>query len=86
VTVFISCLKDTLPRHLGDDGFTMKLNGFGKFSVCHRHAIRRKIPFTGEVREIPLKRRLKFISLGKLRRLESNGHGTSSQAKLGLSR
>jgi len=70
VAKFISCLEDTLLHHLGDDGFTMKLHSFGKFSVRHRHASRRKITFTGDVREIPPRRKIKFISLGKLRRLE----------------
>ena len=84
--VFISCLEETLLHHLGDDGFAMKLGSFGKFSIHHRPATRRKISFTGVVREIPLKRKIKFISLGKLRRLESNGHGTTHQAKRSLSR
>jgi nucleoid DNA-binding protein len=70
VAKFISCLEDTLLHHLGDDGFAMKLNSFGKFSVRHRHASRRRITFTGDVREIPPRRKIKFISLGKLRRLE----------------
>ena len=86
MTVFISCLEETLLHHLGDDGFAMKLGSFGKFSIRHRPATRRKIPFTGVVRDVPLKRKVKFISLGKLRRLESDGHGTSSQADRGLSR
>ena len=86
VTVFISCLEEALLHHLGDDGFAIKLNSFGKFSIHHRPATRKKISFLGVVREIPLKRKVKFISLGKLRRLESDGHGTSSQAKRGLSR
>jgi nucleoid DNA-binding protein len=86
VAALISCLEDTLLHHLGDDGFTMNLGSFGKFSIHHRPATRRKIPFTGVVRDVPLKRKAKFIGLGKLRRLESNGHGTSSQANRGLSR
>lgn len=39
VAVFISCLQDTLLTHLGEDGFSLKLNSFGKFSVHHRPAI-----------------------------------------------
>ena len=84
--VFISCLEETLLHHLGDDGFAIKLNSFGKFSIHHRPATRKKISFLGLVCEIPLKRKVKFISLGKLRRLESNGPGTAHQAKRGLSR
>jgi hypothetical protein len=48
--------------------------------------MRKRIGFTGDVRDVPLKRKVKFISLGKLRRLESDGHGTTQQAKRGLSR
>jgi hypothetical protein len=48
--------------------------------------MRKRIGFTGVVRDATLKRKAKFISMEKLRRLESNGHGTSSQAKLGLAR
>ncbi|MGB7589958.1 MAG: hypothetical protein WBO19_01795 [Terriglobia bacterium] len=38
------------------------------------------------LRDVPLKHKVKIISLGKLRRLESNGHGTTRQAKRGLAR
>lgn len=31
VNVLVSCLEDTLIEHLGEDGFCLKLNGFGKF-------------------------------------------------------
>lgn len=86
VAVFISCLEGTLLHHLDDDGFAVKLNKFGKFSVRHRHATRRKIHFTGEVCQIPLKRKVKFVSLGKLRQWEVNTHGTARQAKRSLVR
>jgi hypothetical protein len=48
--------------------------------------MRKRIGFTGVVPDVPLKRKAKFISMEKLRRLQSNGHGTSSQAKRGLAR
>jgi nucleoid DNA-binding protein len=47
------------------------LTGFGKFIVRHRPARSRKIGFSGETRELPPKRKVKFVSLGKLRQLES---------------
>lgn len=71
VSVFVSCLEDTLVSHLAEDGFCLKLNGLGKFTVRHRPSIRRKIGFSGETRRIPPKRKVKFIVLGKLRQLES---------------
>lgn len=66
----VSCLEDTLIAHLAEDGYYIKLNSFGKFFVHHRPPIRRKIGFSGEVREIPPRRKVKFIGLGKLRQLK----------------
>jgi nucleoid DNA-binding protein len=70
VNVFVSCLEDTLIEHLAEDGFCLKLNGLGKFAVHHRPAIRRKIGFSGEIRDVPVKRKVKFTGIGKLRQLE----------------
>jgi hypothetical protein len=36
--------------------------------------------------QIPLKRKVKFVSLGKLRQWEVNTHGTARQAKRSLVR
>ena len=36
-------METNLLNHLATDRFTLKLNGFGKFSVRHRPGIRRKI-------------------------------------------
>ena len=71
VNVFVSCLEDTLVEHLAEDGYYLKMNGFGKFIVHHRPTrLRRKIGFSGETREIPPKRKVKFTGIGKLRQLE----------------
>lgn len=70
VRVFESCLEDTLIEHLAVDGYYLKLNSFGKFIVHHRPPIRRKIGFSGEIRDLPSKRKVKFTGLGKLRQLE----------------
>ncbi|MGB0073271.1 MAG: HU family DNA-binding protein [Terracidiphilus sp.] len=70
VNAVVSCLEDTLVDHLAEDGYSIKLNGFGKFIVHHRPPIRRKIGFSGEIRDIPSKRKVKFLGLGKLRQLE----------------
>lgn len=67
----INCVEATLLNNLGSDGFTIKLNGFGKLSVRHRPGILRKIPFTGEVKQIRPKRKIRFVSLGSLRQLET---------------
>lgn len=70
VNVFVSSLEDTLIEHTAADGFYLKLNSFGKFIVHHRPPIRRKIGFSGEIRDVPLKRKVKLTGLGKLRKLE----------------
>ncbi|MGB8496175.1 MAG: HU family DNA-binding protein [Candidatus Acidiferrum sp.] len=70
VNAVIGSLEATLLNHLGTDGFTLKLNGFGKFYVRHRPGIRRKIGFTGETIQTKMKRKIRFISLGALRQRE----------------
>ena len=70
ISTFISCLEDILVEHLAEDGYYLKLNGCGKFIVHHRPPIRRRIGFSGEIRDLPVKRKVKFIGLGKLRQLE----------------
>jgi nucleoid DNA-binding protein len=70
VNTVISCIEHTLLNNLGTDGFTMKLNSFGKFSVRHKPGILRKTPFTGETRLTKTRRKVRFISLGMVRQLE----------------
>ncbi len=70
VNAVIGSLETTLLNHLGTDGFALKLNGLGKFYVRHRPGIRRKIGFTGETIQTKMKRKIRFISLGTLRRRE----------------
>jgi nucleoid DNA-binding protein len=69
VNVFVSSLEDTLVEHLAEDGYYLKLNGLGKFIVHHRPPIRRKIGFSGEIRDLPVRRKVRFTGLGKLRQL-----------------
>jgi nucleoid DNA-binding protein len=68
--IIVSCLEDILIEHLAENGYSIKLGGFGRFAVHHRPAIRRRVGFSGEIRDVPVKRKVKFIGLGKLRRLE----------------
>jgi nucleoid DNA-binding protein len=68
--VLVSCLETTLVDHLAEDGYSIKLGGFGRFVVHHRPAVRRKIGFSGETRDLPVRRKVKFTALGKLRQLE----------------
>lgn len=66
----IAGLEATLLNHLGTDGFTLKLNGFGKFYVRHKPGIRRKVGFSGETIHTKMLRKVKFVSLGLLRQQE----------------
>jgi nucleoid DNA-binding protein len=70
VDTVIAALEATLLNNLGTNGFTLKLGGFGKFSVRHRPGIRRKIGYTGEIIQTKMKRKIGFISLGALRQRE----------------
>ena len=73
VNAVITSLETILLNHLGTDGFTLKLKGFGKFAIRHRPGIRRKIGFTGETIQTKMKRKIRFISLGALRQQEQVG-------------
>jgi nucleoid DNA-binding protein len=66
----IASLEATLLNNLDTDGFTLKLNRFGKFSVRHKPGILRKIGFTGETIQTKMRRKIKFLSLGPLRQRE----------------
>jgi nucleoid DNA-binding protein len=70
VNAVVACLERTLLNHLATDGFTIKLNSFGKFSVRHKPGTLRKIPFTGETKQTKTLRKVKFVSLGTLRQRE----------------
>jgi nucleoid DNA-binding protein len=62
----IASLEATLLDNLCTDGFTLKLGGFRKFSVRHKPGIRRKIGHRGEIIQTKMKRKIRFIGLGKL--------------------
>jgi nucleoid DNA-binding protein len=64
VNAVVSCLECTLLNHLATDGFILKLNSFGKFSVRHKPGTLRKIPFTGETILTKSKRKVRFVCLG----------------------
>jgi nucleoid DNA-binding protein len=73
IDAVIWSLETTLLDHLGTEGFTLKLNTFGKFYVRHKPGIRRKVGFTGETIQTKMRRTIKFISLGALRQRERVG-------------
>jgi len=70
VTGVVWPLEETLIENLGQDGFSIKLGSFGKFSIRHRLGTYRKIPITGEWKTTDTKRKEKFVAIGRLRQLE----------------
>ncbi len=70
VNVVVNSLEATLFNNLAVNGFTLKLGTFGKFSVRHRPGILRRIPFTGKTILTRDRRKVRFVSLGMLRRSE----------------
>jgi len=70
VDAVVSALEATLLNNLAVDGFKLKLGSFGKFSVRHKPGTLRRIPFTGETKLTKMKWKVRFVSLGMLRRVE----------------
>jgi nucleoid DNA-binding protein len=70
VDAVVTALEATLLHNLQTDGFTLKLGSFGKFSVRHKAGILRRIPFTGKTILTKDRRKVRFISLGRLRQCE----------------
>lgn len=70
IDTVVSALEATLLNNLATDKFSLKLNSFGKFTVRHKPGIYRKIPFTGETKKTSDKRKVKFVTLGDLRKNE----------------
>jgi len=71
IDTVVSALEATLLNNLATDKFSLKLKSFGKFTVRHKPGIYRKIPFTGETKMTSAKRKIKFVTLGELRKNEA---------------
>jgi len=71
IDTVLSALEATLLSNLDKDKFSLKLNSFGKFTIRHKPGIYRKIPFTGETKMTSAKRKVKFVTLGELRKNEA---------------
>ncbi len=70
IDTVIGSLEATLLNNLEINGFALKLGSFGRFSVKHKSGILRRIPFTGETILTKDRRKIRFISLGRLRQCE----------------
>jgi hypothetical protein len=72
----ISGIEEVLLDNIGIDNFSLKLNSFAKLRVHHRPGILRKIPFSRDekgdyvVSLTKDKRKIKFVTLGRLRKAE----------------
>jgi len=73
VNAVIGSLETTLLNNLETDGFALKLNGFGKFFVRHRPGITRRVGFSGQTIQTRTRRKIRFVSLGALRKRERVG-------------
>ena len=73
IDAVIGSLETTLLNNLGTNGFTLKLGGFGRFSVRHKPSILRKIGFSGKTIQTKTRRKITFVTLGTLRRHERVG-------------
>jgi nucleoid DNA-binding protein len=80
VGTFIDCLEGTLLSHLDEAEFSVKLNGFGKFTVHHKPSIWRKVGYSGEMTRTKPRRTVRFVSLGRLRLFEPT-EGSSQVAR-----
>jgi nucleoid DNA-binding protein len=70
VDVVTDSIVTVLAANIDNNGFTLKLPCFGKFEVRHRQGKLRRIPLTGKIQMTADKRKVKFIPLSRLRRLE----------------
>jgi nucleoid DNA-binding protein len=70
VNTVVASLETTLLNNLGTDGFTLKLNDFGKFYARHKPGFRRKVGFSGQTIQTKMRRKVIFISLGLIRQRE----------------
>jgi nucleoid DNA-binding protein len=76
LAVVIDAIEKTLLDNINTDGFSLKLNSLAKLKVHHRAGILRKIPFSRDekgdyvVSLTKDKRKIKFVTLGNLRKAE----------------
>ena len=70
VDTVVAALEATLLNNLATDGFTLKLDRFGKFSVRHKPGILRRVGFSGQTIQTKAVRKIRFVSLGRLRQRE----------------
>jgi len=78
----LAALEATLAENLDVDRFAIKLFKFGKLTVRHRPAGLRRIPLTGETKHTGKKRKVRFVTLGRLRRLEKAGGSGSPENQI----
>ena len=81
IDTVIGALEATLLNNLTQDKFALKLNSFGKFTIRHKPGIYRKIPFTGETKMTSAKRKVKFVTLGELRKQEAVSTPATAEQK-----
>lgn len=70
VNTVLDATVGEITANINIDRFTLKLPRFGKFEVRHKQGKMRKIPLTGKTQMTADKRKVKFIPLSEILRLE----------------
>jgi DNA-binding protein HU-beta len=70
VRTVLEGIIDVIRENIEVDGFTLKLPGFGKFTVRHTRGRLRMLPLIGKVMMTADKRKVKFLPLQSIRELE----------------
>lgn len=68
---YLEAVKDTIVDNLAD-GYDVKLSGFAHFKLVEQNARKVYIPTTGNVVDVPNKRRINIRPMGKLKNLIEN--------------
>jgi nucleoid DNA-binding protein len=72
VKVVLNTIVAVIRENIDTDGFTLKLPGFGKFTVRHKIGRARMLPLMGKVMMTANKRKVKFTPLQSFRELETH--------------
>ena len=71
VQTVLGSIATVIKENIDTDGFTLKLPGFGRFTVRHREGKMRLLPLTGKTQMTADKRKVKFTPLSELKALEN---------------
>ena len=76
----VGALEETLVDNIGRGRLLYQAGELREISISHRLGTYRRIPLTGETKMTSTKRKVRFVALGRLRRLEKLAAPTSPVA------